>query len=255
MMQTWEQSGYVFPIEVLSKQEVTRYRSLFDELEAKEGRDRSQTGLLDWHRRVRFIWDLATHPICLASIEQIIGPNILLLATQFFCKYPQPLAGDRFVDWHQDVTYWGLEPPLAITAWLAIDDSDVDNGCMRAICGSHRKGLVNHGKSDRDGNLLSINQAIAEDLVDEAAAVDVILKAGQMSLHHGHMIHSSRTNRSNRRRCGLVVRYIPTNVRQVKPHSLGQYYQPVLVHGVDLYQHFPPTRPPFHNKDAEGTRT
>ena len=99
-----------------------------------------------------FIWQIAKHPKILDGIEQLIGPDILLLATHFFCKYgPQK---NEFVAWHQDITYWGLEPPLAITAWYAIDDSNTENGCMRVIPSTHQAGIIAHGKSDQEGNLL-----------------------------------------------------------------------------------------------------
>ena len=116
--------------------------------------------------------------------------------------------------WHQDVTYWGLEPPRAITAWIAIDDADVENGCMSVIPGSHRLGVLEHGKSGRTGNLLSINQEVPEDLVDEVRAVSMPLRAGQMSLHDGMLLHGSHPNRSSRRRCGLAVRFTTPDVRQ-----------------------------------------
>lgn len=90
------------------------------------GKGLSQIGLLHRHRDCRFVWELATHRKILAAVEDAIGPDIVLLGTHFFCKYPTTV--ERFVTWHQDVTYWGLKPPKAITAWLAIDDSDVENG-------------------------------------------------------------------------------------------------------------------------------
>ena len=147
--------------------------------------------------------------------------------------------------WHQDVTYWGLEPARAITAWIAIDDADVENGCMSVIPGSHRLGILEHGKSDREGNLLSINQAVPDGLVDEGRAVSMPLRAGQMSLHDGMLLHGSHPNRSSRRRCGLAVRFTTPDVRQVSPNSLRGYYRPILVRGTDRYRHFPPVEVPW----------
>ena len=80
----------------------------------------------DRHFDLKFIWEIATDPVILDVIEDVIGPNIHLLATHFFCKYGP--ESKKFVAWHQDVTYWGLEPPEAATAWYAVDDSDVETG-------------------------------------------------------------------------------------------------------------------------------
>ena len=140
--------------------------------------------------------------------------------------------------WHQDVTYWGLEPPYALTAWYAVDDSDVENGCMRVIPGSHRQGIVEHGESARPGNLLSINQEVSGDDLDESQAVDLILKAGQISIHHGHLIHGSNPNRSTRRRCGLTLRYCPPHVKPVQQNSLGKPWPAVLARGDDPWKNF-----------------
>ena len=155
------------------------------------------------------------------------------------------MRGDKFVAWHQDVTYWGLEPPEAATAWLAVDDVDIGNGCMRVIPGSHRQGILTHDKSPIAGNLLSINQEIPADSFDETHAVDLVLKAGQMSIHDGLLIHGSNPNHSRRRRCGLAIRYIASHVRQVQSNSLGKFYQPILVCGRDEYGYFPRFPAPF----------
>ncbi len=181
----------------------------------------------------------------LDAVEAVLGPDIVLLASNFFCKYPAEERGERFVAWHQDVTYWGLEPPRAITAWIAIDDADVENGCMSVIPGSHRLGILEHAKSARAGNLLSINQEVPDGLVDEARAVSMPLRAGQMSLHDGMLLHGSHPNRSTRRRCGLAVRFTTPDVRQMSPNSLRGYYRPVLVRGVDRYRHFPAVEVPW----------
>jgi ectoine hydroxylase-related dioxygenase (phytanoyl-CoA dioxygenase family) len=136
------------------------------------------------------------------------------------------------------VTYWGLEPPFAITAWYAVDDSDVENGCMRVIPGTHRAGIREHGKAERPGNLLSINQEVSVTVEEEARAVDLVLRAGEISLHHGMAIHGSNPNRSTRRRCGLTLRYVPPSVKQVALNSQGRGYTAVLVRGEDRFHHF-----------------
>jgi ectoine hydroxylase-related dioxygenase (phytanoyl-CoA dioxygenase family) len=131
-----------------------------------------------------------------------------------------------------------LEPPQSVTAWYAVDDSDVENGCMRVIPGTHRGGVREHGKAERAGNLLSINQEVPVTSEEEAGAVDLVLRAGEISLHHGMVIHGSNPNRSTRRRCGLTLRYITPAVRQVSLNSQGRGYAAVLVRGEDRFHHF-----------------
>jgi hypothetical protein len=245
LAEQWTERGFVPALDVVPPEEAIRYRAAFDTLEREIPPEAAEVRILDRHFDVEFIWRLATHPRVLDAVEAVLGPDIVLLASNFFCKYPAEERGERFVAWHQDVTYWGLEPPRAITAWIAIDDADVENGCMSVIPGSHRAGLLEHGKSTRAGNLLSINQEVPDGLVDEARAVSMPLRAGQMSLHDGMLLHGSYPNRSTRRRCGLAVRFTTPDVRQVSPNSLRGYYRPVLVRGVDRYRHFPPVEVPW----------
>ena len=177
-------------------------------------------------------------------MQELMGKDIMILSTHFFCKYPVDNI-DHFVAWHQDVTFWGLKPPEAYTAWIAVDDSDVENGCMRVIPGSHKKGLKEHSTSESKGNLLSINQEIPKEEIISEEAFDLSLKAGQISIHDGHLIHSSRPNHSQRRRCGLTVRFIKPEVRQIELNSTESNWNPVLVRGQDLFNHFPKKVHPF----------
>lgn len=223
--------GFVTGLRIHGPPDAARVRADFDRLEAREGPDRCAIGLVDRHFDQQFVWELATHPAILDAVEAVLGPEVLLLATHFFCKYPAAGSGDsRYVAWHQDVTYWGLEPPLAVTAWYAVDDADVENGCMRILPGTHAA-LRPHGKATVAGNLLSINQECPADGREVARAVDVCLRSGEASLHHGLAVHGSNPNVSNRRRCGLTVRFIPPTVAIVGENSLRRPWRPVWVRG------------------------
>jgi len=96
----------------------------------------------------------------------------------------------------------GIQPTDTVSVWLALDDADKENGCLRIIPGTHKTGLLDHGTSKLGGNLLSIQQDIAVSSHLETKAVDIELKAGQASFHHGLVIHGSQPNQSDRRRCG-----------------------------------------------------
>ena len=239
----YERDGVLPRIDVYTKDEIDGFRACFDEIEAREGKEVCQIGIHGRHMDEKFIWELATNPRVLDVMVELMGPDVMLLSTHFFCKYPEK-DPKSFVAWHQDVTYWGLEPPIAHTAWIAIDESDVENGCMRVIPGTHRAGIAPHAKSETAGNLLSIDQEIPNEHVDESSAIDLILDAGQMSVHDGHLFHASMPNRSDRRRCGLTVRFIPPQVKQTKVNSLKSNWFPILVRGEDRYRNFGQTKMP-----------
>jgi ectoine hydroxylase-related dioxygenase (phytanoyl-CoA dioxygenase family) len=137
------------------------------------------------------------------------------------------------VSWHQDSTYWGLDPADVITAWVAFSDSNAENGAMRVIPASHRIDQVPHRDTFSPENLLSRGQEVMVD-VDDRQAVMMPLRAGEMSLHHVRLIHGSDPNPSDTRRVGFAIRYIPTHVRQVA----GAHDAATLVRGVDRFGHF-----------------
>ena len=224
----FQDNGYLTHLTVLGPSELVTFRADVDKLETEAGRETMRIGLVDRHFEHDFLMRTALSNAVLDPVEEILGPDFLLLATHFFCKY----GGDgKWVAWHQDATYWGLEPPVAITAWLAVDDSDVENGCMRVIPGSHRAGIREHGTASGDGNLLSINQELPVTQAEEASAVDLPLTAGTMSLHDGCLVHGSLPNVSGRRRCGLTLRFVPSTVRQNALNSHGGRWKPVVARG------------------------
>ena len=140
--------------------------------------------------------------------QKFLGPDIALFASHYISKPPfdgQPVL------WHQDGSYWPLEPMEVVTLWLAVDDSDTENGCMRVIPGTHTMEYQQMKPRKDVANVLS--SGMDEDQVDESKAVDFILPAGGVSVHHPAIVHGSNANFSPRRRCGLTIRYIPTTTR------------------------------------------
>ena len=139
---------------------------------------------------------------------QYVGPDVALFASHYLSKPP----GDGMpVLWHQDGAYWPLEPMEVVTLWLAVDDSTPENGCMRVIPGTQGMDLQQLQSKTDVANVLSSTMDTA--LVDESKAVDVVLRAGDVSVHHPNVIHGSNANTSGQRRCGLTIRYIPTSTR------------------------------------------
>ncbi|KAK3777607.1 hypothetical protein RRG08_021723 [Elysia crispata] len=190
------------------------------------------------HVKEEWVLRLATHPNLLAPLKAILGPNMILLDSRFICKYPVGAEEEKeaFVAWHQDARYWGLEGDV-VSVWMAVDDADDDNACMQVIPGTHKNGILKHVTESKEGNLLSTNQTISQELYDTSKAVSCPVKAGQMSLHHGLLVHGSGTNRSNRRRCGYVIRYVSTTARPIEdPDRPRSFPATVLVCGKNTNQ-------------------
>jgi hypothetical protein len=230
----YSRDGFLFPIPVLTPAEALQYRRRLEAVEAAhEGR---LTGELRNKPHLLFTWlaDLVRHPTILDAVEDVLGPNLLVWSSSFFIKEARDPA---FVSWHQDATYWGLSEPDVVTAWVAFTDATVENGAMRMVPGSHQEQLA-HRDTFAAHNLLSRGQEIAVE-VDEARGVDVLLAAGEMSLHHVRMVHGSPANRSDDRRIGLAIRYVSTHVRQLFGEDGA-----LLVRGTDHHGHFRPEHAP-----------
>jgi ectoine hydroxylase-related dioxygenase (phytanoyl-CoA dioxygenase family) len=171
--------------------------------------------------------------------EQFVGPNIALFASHYISKPPYD---GQAVLWHQDGSYWPLEPMEVVTLWLAIDDSVPENGCMRVIPGTQHSRLLRRDelieRTDVENVLLS---GMDPALVDESQAVDVILKAGDVSVHHPSIIHGSNANTSPMRRAGLTIRYIPTSTRIIGDEKWPSVFllRGQAVPGVNEYLPFP----------------
>src|SRR4029079_5761947 len=173
---------------------------------------------------------LIRNPRLTDAVSQILGPDLLVWSCGFFIK---EAASKSYVSWHQDLNYWCLDGDREVTAWYALTPATVENGCMRFVPGSHAKKDVPHVDSFAKDNLLTRGQEIAVE-VDEASAVNVVLRAGQASFHHGHMFHASGPNATESRRVGIAIRYIAPLMRQVS----GEKLLVSLVSGKDRYENF-----------------
>lgn len=138
-------------------------------------------------------------------VEQVVGPDIILWGCQVFCK---PAGDGMEVPMHQDGRYWPIRPLATCTAWIAIDDSRPENGCMRVVPGSHRQGHVYEHRKDTRPDL-ALDLVLQEGQLPVDAARDVELEAGQFSLHDVYLVHGSNPNRSTKRRAGVAIRYMP----------------------------------------------
>ena len=239
-VEQYRRDGFYFPHRVLSPEQAAGYRARLEAIERERGGPLG--GELRHKGHLLFAWldALIRHPPILDAVEDILGPDLLCWSSSFFIKEARDPA---FVSWHQDSTYWGLSEPDVVTAWVAFSASSVESGAMRMVPGTHT-GQVAHRDTFAPDNLLSRGQEITVE-VDEARAVDVVLRPGEMSLHHVRMFHGSPPNRSGDRRIGYAIRYIPTRVRQVA----GPRDTATLVRGVDDYRHFDHEQAPAADLD------
>lgn len=210
--------GYIRPLPIFDQGDVLKNRQYFDSLLAnqnamRDGRD--SYAIRGYQIRCGGIWDLATHPLILDYIEDLIGPDIICWGTHFFCKLPHD---PKAVPWHQDASYWPLTPARTVTVWLAIDDADVENAAMQFIPRTHTLGPLDWKDTDKPAVL---HQEIV-DIAQYGQPVADELKAGEMSLHADMLAHGSTPNPSDRRRCGLTMRYCPPSVRALNPEWASQ---------------------------------
>ena len=151
--------------------------------------------------------DLARDPELVELVSGVIGDDVILWGCHVFCKP----GGDGYeTPWHQDGHYWPIRPLANCTVWVALDESVVENGCLRVIPRSHI-GQRLHPHLHEDRTDLTLNQRMADGTFDEVDAVNIELQPGQMSLHDVYMIHGAAANRSPRRRTGVALRYMPAS--------------------------------------------
>ena len=221
----FNEKGYVFPIDLFSEEEADANRRYFDSLlKMASDADLDSYKVESWHTHCAGVYDLVTDDRILDYVEDILGPNLVCTMTHYFSKMP----GDaKSVYWHQDASFWALTPSKVVTAWLAIDDVDVENGAMKLFPGTHKQGRIPfEWVTDEEDGVL--NQHV-HDPEQYGQPVSVELKAGQISLHTDMLLHGSQPNPSNRRRCGLTIRYFPPDVRGTEPDSAPG----IIARGVD----------------------
>lgn len=179
-----------------------------------------------------FPWaaELVRHTRILDCVQDLIGPDIMVFHTTVWLKEAR---SETFVPWHQDATYFGLAPFEHVTAWVALTDSTPANGCVQIIPASHTTGQRPHFDQPDPRAMLSRGQTLA-DSVEEDRAINLVLRAGDVSFHHTLSFHRSGINQTDTRRIGIGISYIPTRVRHVGPTRLSA----TLVRGVDRYDHF-----------------
>ena len=215
-IEQYHDQGFICPIRVISEQEALSIKDELEQVEKEFPEEINSESRNNLHLSFAFLDALAHNKIIVDAIEDLIGPDISLWASVMFIKEP---SSKQYVSWHQDATYMGLDSLDFPTPWIALSPSNIETGCMTMIAGSHKTKIQNHEDTFAENNILTRGQVIQD--VNESKAVDLILQPGEMSIHHGAVIHGSQPNNSNQRRIGFSLQsYMPNNVKQIVGRNL-----------------------------------
>ncbi|MEC9460134.1 MAG: phytanoyl-CoA dioxygenase family protein [SAR324 cluster bacterium] len=210
-IQEYHENGFVSPIRVMSEDEACSIKTKLEEAEKKFPQDFNPENRNNLHLIFPFLDELAHNSVIVNAVEDLLGPDISLWASVMFSKDP---ATDHFVSWHQDATYMGMNSCDFLTPWIALTQSNIEMGCMTMIPGSHKQNIRKHEDTFAENNILTRGQVVKD--VDESILVDLILKPGEMSIHHGAVIHGSKPNKSKHRRIGFALQsYMSPKVEQI----------------------------------------
>ena len=196
----YHEQGFLSPVDVIDEAEAAACLRRLEQAETEYPQHFNAENRNNPHLVLTCLDRLAFHRRVLDAVEDLIGPDFSLWGSVLFIKEP---GSPHFVSWHQDATYNGVTPPDYITPWIALTPSDRESGCMSMIPGSHLEPVKTHEETFADDNILTRGQQIAD--VDESGKVDLVLRPGQMSLHHARVVHGSLPNRSARRRVGFAL--------------------------------------------------
>ena len=220
--------GFLFPIRVLTAQEAAQCMADLERVEARLGASLG-VGEKKWrsaaYTYLPWVDALVRHPRILDAVEDVIGPDILVYMSTFFIKEP---GAPAFTAWHQDSTYFGLDPHEHVTAWVAFSDASRQAGCMDVVSAHGAPRQMHHKAARIEHSLNGAGQVIV-DPIEESGAVAMELQAGEMSLHNTLCPHRSAPNRARHRRVGLGISYVPARVRTTGSYRMNA----LLVRGRD----------------------
>jgi non-haem Fe2+, alpha-ketoglutarate-dependent halogenase len=234
-------NGYLFPLTAFSGEQARQYRAKIEAYEAHSGEDVNKRLKIKAHLAFPWLCEIARHPAIVSAVQSLLGPDVLLFGASAFAKNARDA---RFVSWHQDSAYYGLNPHEEVTVWVALSRSSSESGCVRVLPRSHLGPDMVHEETYAPDNLLSRGQSLKG--IDDSLAVEMPLEPGQFSIHHERTAHDSRPNHSDDRRIGIAFFYMPARTRS----TLGRR-RAMLISGVDRYGHWDPDPEPRMDLDPE----
>ena len=245
-VEQFRRDGFYAPLQVASKEEALQMRARLEAYENAHGGPLRGSVRFKSHLLFKWLSDFIRSPGVLDPVEDVIGPDIMVWSTDWWLKEAN---SPSYVSWHQDSQYWGIDSEKLVTVWVALSSSTVASGCMRYLPGSHRGRDLPHRETYHDDNLLTRGQEIVEG-IDESKAVNVELAPGEGSIFAFRIAHASHPNRSDDRRIGLAIRFIPPDARQVR----SDHDSVALVRGVDTHGHFEIEPEPEHDFDPAAVK-
>ena len=228
----FNEQGYVAGIQVLDDRQVEILctelaglmkkshpgNHLFHEYHSNESKDPNAVlfhALGAWRTGPGF-HDVLWSPAFLVPASQLLGGSVRFWHDQLFCK---PAHHGGVVAWHQDYSYWTRTEPMShLTCWIALDDSDRDNGCLYYVPGSHRWKLL--PVTGLAGNMEEIMTVLTPEQKQAFLPVPIELKRGQCTFHHPLMVHGSYANRSERPRRATLINAFRDGVRSASGDPL-----------------------------------
>ena len=238
----YREEGFFSPVQIMSSGETAELRGQLEAFEATQGHpiegfQRTKNFLL-----FKWIDDLMRHPKLLDTVEDLIGENILCWNTVFWIKEAN---SPSYVGWHQDQQYWGLDNNELVSVWFALSPATIESGCMSVMPGSHKQHL-GHRETYHENNMLTRGQEI-DVVVGDQKTMPMPLNPGQVSLHNVKCAHGSGPNKTDDRRIGLSLHYMPTHTKQL----YSEWDSAALVRGKDQHNHFVHAPVPTKDFDPE----
>lgn len=218
----FREKGFLGPYRLCSAEDMLKMQPEIEkilETDAPDHKNRVHNRHLDFP----LIHELATHPSIVKRMAGLYGPDLLLWRTNFFVKEP----GAKEIPWHQDFNYWPLEPPIIVSAWIAVDSATLENSCLQIVPGSHRK-VIPHVKATSD---MAFGQMGDLNYIDSSNYVNLEMQPGEFVLFNERTLHHSEANKSKKRRIGLAVRVIVPIVKVFNWDSPN--HELLVIHGQD----------------------
>ena len=238
----YRQEGYFSPVQIMSTDETAELRSQLEKFETSQGHPIEGFQRTKNHLLFKWIDELMRNPTLLDAVEDLIGENILCWNTVFWIKEAN---SPSYVGWHQDLQYWGLDNNELVSVWFALSPATIDSGCMNVIPGSHKQQL-GHRETYHENNMLTRGQEI-DVVVGDQKTVPMPLNPGQVSLHNVKCAHGSGPNKTDDRRIGLSLHYMPTYTKQMN----SEWDSAALVRGTDQHNNFVHAPRPTRDFDPE----
>ena len=240
----YRRDGYLSPLRAISAEKALELRQRLEQNEREFGPFVVGGNGSKPHLLFPWVDQLAREPAILDAVESLFGPDLLIYTITMWIK---PAHAPGYVGWHQDASYFGLDPMEQITVWVALSEANEKSGCVQVIPGSHKK-LLHHSEKHREGkrSMLPRSQSVTRD-IDTSKAVSMPLSPGECSMHDTLLIHGSEGNESDDRRIGVGISYIPTRARFIGERRITA----TLVRGEDRYGYYDPERRPQADGEPE----